>query len=123
MFNARERLEAFRKGTEKVGKEMPETTKALFDFTGTAQKKGALTAREKKLIAIGLSMYTRCEDCIVHHTHQALEAGLTRKEILEAAGVAMVFGGGPSFGFTATILLAALDEFEHDFKKKKPRKR
>ena len=117
MFDARERLERFRKGTERLSQEMPETTKALFDFTGTAQKEGALTVREKELISMGIAIYNRCEDCIVYHTHNALQAGCTRAEILEAAGVGMVFGGGPSFGATASLLVATLDEFEKDFRK------
>ncbi len=118
-FSPRERLEQFHQGMEKAKQEMPKTSKAFFDFTGTAQSKGVLTRREKKLISLGLSLYARCEDCILHHTYEALKAGLTRKEILEAAGVAMVFGGGPTFGATASLLMAALDEFEKDSKKKR----
>jgi AhpD family alkylhydroperoxidase len=117
MFDPRERLEQFRKGTERLSQEMAGTTKALFDFTGTAQKEGALTVREKELISMGIAIYNRCEDCIVYHTYNALQAGCTRKEILEAAGVGMVFGGGPSFGATASLLVATLDEFEKDFTK------
>lgn len=118
MFHPRERLERFQKGTERLYQEMPETTKAFFNFTGVAQKEGSLTVREKELISIGIAMYNRCEDCIVYHVYNALQAGCKREEILEAAGVAMVFGGGPSFGVTASLLLASLDEFEKDFKNK-----
>ena len=117
-FSPRERLESFHQGMEKAKQEMPKTGEAFFNFTGTAQSKGALTRREKKLIAIALSIYTRCEDCIVHHVYEALKLGLTRKEILDAAGVGLVFGGGPSFGAVASMLIASLDEFEKDTKKK-----
>jgi AhpD family alkylhydroperoxidase len=79
-----------------------------------------LTVREKELIAIGISMYHRCEDCIVVHADAALRAGCTRKEILEAAGMAMVFGGGPSLGASASLLLDALDAFEADLKAAAP---
>jgi AhpD family alkylhydroperoxidase len=76
-----------------------------------------LTFREKELIAIGISMYHRCEDCIVVHSYKALSAGRTRREILEAAGISMVFGGGPTLGASATLLIDCLNEFEKDFKK------
>ena len=117
-FSPRERLESFHQGMEKAKQEMPETSEAFSNFTGTAQSKGALTRREKKLIALGLSVYTRCEDCIVHHVYEALKLGITRKEILDAAGVGVVFGGGPSFGAIASMVIASIDEFEKDRKKK-----
>lgn len=118
-FSPRERLELFHQGMEKAKQQMPKTGKAFLQFTGTAQEKGALTRREKKLISLALSVYTRCEDCIVHHTSEALKLGITRQEILEAAGVGLVFGGGPSFGAIASLLVSCLDEFEKDVKKKR----
>jgi alkylhydroperoxidase/carboxymuconolactone decarboxylase family protein YurZ len=45
------------------------------------------------------------------HCQKALEAGCSRAEILEAAGMAMVFGGGPVLASSATLLLECLDEF------------
>ena len=114
-FDARERLERFNTGVGVLSKEMPETVKRMFDFVGSAQSEGALTLREKELVAIGITMVTRCEDCIAFHTHSALKAGCTRQEILEAAGMAMIFGGGPTLGASASLLLDALDEFEKDF--------
>lgn len=114
-FDARERLERFNAGVGVLGEEMPDTIKHMFDFVGSASSEGVLTMREKELVAIGITMVTRCEDCIAYHTHSALKAGCTREEILEAAGMAMVFGGGPTLGASASLLLAALDEFEKDF--------
>jgi AhpD family alkylhydroperoxidase len=115
MESPRERLQRFRNGVDVLSKEMPDTIKNLFGFIETAQKESTLTVREKELIAIGINLYHRCEDCIVVHAYKALEAGCTRQEILEAAGMAMVFGGGPSLGASATLLLDALNEFEKDF--------
>jgi AhpD family alkylhydroperoxidase len=116
-FDARERLERFNAGVGVLSEEMPQTIKSMFDFIGSASSEGALTPREKELVAIGITMVTRCEDCIAYHTHGALKAGCTRQEILEAAGMAMAFGGGPTLGASASLLLDALDEFEKDFPK------
>lgn len=117
MGDIRKRLQQFKKGVETLGNEMPDTIKSLFGFVETAQKEGALSVREKELIALGISLYHRCEDCIIVHVANALQAGCTRQEILEAAGMAMVFGGGPSLASAATLLIEALDEFEKDSKK------
>lgn len=117
MGTIRKRLQTFQSGVETLGKEMPDTITALFGFIGTAQKESVLSVREKELIALGISLYHRCEDCIIVHTYNAIQAGCTRQEILEAAGMAMVFGGGPSLASSATLLIEALDEFEKDFKK------
>lgn len=117
MMNVRERLAKFQAGVGVLSQEMPDSIKALLGFFESATKDGALTFREKELVAIGISMYHRCEDCIIVHTYKALQAGCTRKEILEAAAVSMVFGGGPTLGASATLLLDALSEFEKDFQK------
>jgi len=117
MEDIRNRLQAFKSGVETLGKEMPDTIKSLFGFIETAQKKSVLSVREKELIALGISLYHRCEDCIIVHVFNAFQAGCTRQEILEAAGMSMVFGGGPSLASSATLLIEALDTFEKDFKK------
>jgi AhpD family alkylhydroperoxidase len=112
MFDAKSRLEGFQKGVGTLMSGMPDSINGFFQFVDATQKAGALTVREKELIAIGISIYTRCEDCIAVHAAKALEAGCTRAEILEAAAMAIIFGGGPSLGATASMLLSALDQFE-----------
>lgn len=119
MFNARERLNNFQNGVGALMTENPETTKALMGFVGASLTKGVLTVREKELVAIGISVHTGCEDCIAVHTFKALEAGCTRQEILESSGVAIMLGGGPVLGASASLLVSALNEFEKDFADKK----
>jgi alkylhydroperoxidase/carboxymuconolactone decarboxylase family protein YurZ len=48
---------------------------------------------------------------------KAFQVGCTRQEILEVAGMAMVFGGGPTLTSAATFLVEALDEIGKDFEK------
>lgn len=111
MTNAREIVQDFKRGMGILSAALPETIPALATFMGMAAKDGALTYREKELVAIGVSLYSRCPECIAVHCQKAFEAGCTRAEILEAAGMAMVFGGGPVLGSSATLLLDCLDEF------------
>ena len=113
MKTSREIAQNFKKGMEVLSQAMPETIPALANFMGAAGKGGgALTYREKELVAIGIALYTKCLECIAVHCQKAFEAGCTRSEILEAAGMAMVFGGGPVLASTATFLLDCLNEFE-----------
>ncbi|NLB26829.1 MAG: carboxymuconolactone decarboxylase family protein [Bacteroidales bacterium] len=88
--------------------------KAVFDFMGTLSKEnpklaqgfgtmhhataedGALTVKQKELIALGISITIRCEGCIACHVKAAIEAGATKEEIVETIGVSVVMGGGPS---------------------------
>lgn len=111
MSEAREIVQKFKKGMAQLADAMPETISTLSGFMGAAAKDGALTYREKELVAIGVALYSRCPECIAVHCQKALEAGCTREEILEAAGMAMVFGGGPVLASSATLLQECLDEF------------
>ena len=74
-----------------------------------------LSPKTKELIGVAIGLYNRCQYCICVHTRGAYQAGATREEILAAAEVAIAFGGGPSVAYSAGLLTAALDEFEHDF--------
>ena len=72
---------------------------------------GELDARTKELIALGIAISVRCEGCISFHVHDALKAGATRAQVVEAIGVAILMGGGPSlmYGLEA---YEALGQFE-----------
>lgn len=57
---------------------------------------GALPTAQKELIAIGISVHINCESCMEWHIKQALDAGASREQILEAIGVGIEMGGGPA---------------------------
>jgi AhpD family alkylhydroperoxidase len=78
-----------------------------------AIEEGALSARIKELIALGIAVAVRCDGCIAYHVHDALEAGASRDEIVEAIGVAVLMGGGPAVVYGAEAL-EALEQFEGD---------
>ena len=67
-------------------------------------------------MSVAIGAYNRCEYCIVFRVYKALEAGASREEIIEAAMVAVAFGGGPSMAYSVTLLKASIDEFEKDFR-------
>jgi AhpD family alkylhydroperoxidase len=91
--------------------EIPDTMKGFGSLHSAATKKGALDAKMKELIALGIAISVRCEGCIAYHVHDAIEAGASRDEIMETIGVAVLMGGGPALMYGAEAL-EALDQFE-----------
>jgi len=57
---------------------------------------GNLLHKHKELIAIGISIHSNCESCMEWHIKQAIYAGATKEEILEAIEVGIEMGGGPA---------------------------
>jgi len=78
---------------------------ALF---GAVMKDGALSLKHKELIALAIGLALRCEPCILLHVKKCVEAGATRAEVLDAAGVAVMMQGGPSYTHIPNVI-AALD--------------
>jgi AhpD family alkylhydroperoxidase len=62
------------------------------------------------MMALAISIVVGCEGCIAYHVHDAVEAGATRAELLEAVGVGLMMGGGPG-SIYATHALEAVDQF------------
>lgn len=67
-------------------------------------KEGALGLKEKELIALGVALAVRCDPCINLHVQKSLEAGATREQILEAAGVAVMMQGGPCYTYLPKVV-------------------
>jgi AhpD family alkylhydroperoxidase len=55
---------------------------------------GALTRKQKELVAIGISVVTDCQSCMQWHIEHAEKAGASEREVLEAVEVAIEMGGG-----------------------------
>ena len=72
---------------------------------------GVLDAKTKLLVTIGAIAVTRCDNCVALHMPKLVAAGATKAEVLEAASLAICFGGGPSMAFVSTIIGPAYDQF------------
>ncbi len=66
------------------------------EFLRRANQAGLIDARSKKLMVIALSVAQRCEPCVKTHMKGALEMGLSKTEIEEAAWLGIAFGGSPA---------------------------
>lgn len=112
----RELLNDFMNGLQTVGESNPTHIDAFMNLLGASYEPMTVDVKTKELISVAIGVYSRCEYCIAFHTFKAFEAGATREEILEAAMVAVAFGGGPSMAYSTTLLKECVDEFENDFK-------
>ena len=66
----------------------PELAKKFFSYYGDVFKEGALTAREKALIALAVSHAEQCPYCIEAYTEASLEKGADEEQMMEAVHVA-----------------------------------
>lgn len=57
---------------------------------------GALSKKHKELIALGIGVITDCESCMQWHIEQAVQAGATQQEVIEAIEVAIEMGVVPA---------------------------
>lgn len=93
-----------------VQKGIPEVAKGFSRLAQAAAADGELSARQKELMAIAISIAVRCEGCITFHAKAAVKHGASRAEMLETIGMATYMGGGPSYVYGAQAL-EAFDQF------------
>ena len=97
--------------TARMMSDAPDLTRAFGGMFQRLMGDGALSVREKELIALGIGMAVRCEACIYSHVEKALKAGATREQIIETAGVVVTMQGGPGYVYVPKVL-DALDALE-----------
>jgi alkylhydroperoxidase/carboxymuconolactone decarboxylase family protein len=66
----------------------------LFDSYGQVFEEGALTAREKSLIALAVAHTEQCPYCIDAYTKDGLERGITKEQMMEAIHVGAAIKSG-----------------------------
>jgi len=100
----KELFEKFKNDSIKMKEQIPDTINGFGGLFSKVMKDGALSLREKELVALGIGVAQRCTPCIVAHTKKCLEAGATKEQILEAASVAVVMNGGPAYMHIPVII-------------------
>ena len=68
----------------------------FFDWYGEVFKAGALSAREKSLIALAVAHAVQCPYCIDAYSKDCLEKGSDLEQMTEAVHVAAAIRGGAS---------------------------
>ncbi len=88
----------------------PDVMKAFSGLAQAALVPKALDGKTKELIAIGISVAIRCDDCIAFHVKAAMEQGATRQEVIDTLGMAIYMGAGPSVMY-ASHAIEAFEQF------------
>jgi AhpD family alkylhydroperoxidase len=87
-----------------IAKLSPDTIKGYQTLSGAGAKTNHLDAKTRELIALAVSVTTRCDGCITIHTAEALKHGATREEIAEALGVAIALNAGAALVYAARVM-------------------
>ncbi|MBC6607828.1 carboxymuconolactone decarboxylase family protein [Hymenobacter sp. BT188] len=72
----------------------PEMGRKFFDYYGEVFKDGALSEREKALIALAVAHAVQCPYCIDAYTVDSLQKGADEAQMMEAVHVAVAIKGG-----------------------------
>jgi len=79
-----------------IGKLKKEYADKFFEYYNKVFEEGALSAREKSLIALAVAHAVQCPYCIDAYTVKTLEGGYTEEQMMEAVHVAASIRGGAS---------------------------
>lgn len=80
----------------KISDWQPELGEKFFEWYGAVFADGALTAREKSLIALAVAHTVQCPYCIDAYTTDLIKRGVEEPEMMEAVHVAGAIRGGAS---------------------------
>ena len=79
-----------------MGQEAPELWQKFLEWYNAVFKDGALTEREKALIALAVSHTVQCPYCIDAYSKESLQQGADLEQMTEAIHVAAAIRGGSS---------------------------
>lgn len=79
-----------------ISEGQPELAKKFFDYYGAVFAEGALSTREKALIALAVAHTVQCPYCIDAYTKESLSQGSDLEQMTEAIHVATAIRGGSS---------------------------
>jgi AhpD family alkylhydroperoxidase len=82
----------------------PDAYRAWLEFDRKAMDAGALDAKTKELIALGIAHITQCPWCIDAHVKKAEKAGASEKELAEVIFVAMAMASGAAWSHGGLML-------------------
>lgn len=78
--------------------------KKFFEWYGEVFKEGALTQREKSLIALAVAHAIQCPYCIDAYSTDCLSKGADEEQMMEAVHVAAAIKGGATLVFSTQMM-------------------
>jgi len=76
----------------------------FFDYYGSVFAEGALTEREKSLIALAVAHTVQCPYCIDAYTSTCLQKGADEEQMMEAVHVAAAIRAGTSLVYSTQMI-------------------
>lgn len=77
-----------------MGEGAPESWQKFMAYYGSVFEEGALSVREKSLIALAVAHAVQCPYCIDSYTQDCLSKGANEEQMTEAVHVAAAIRGG-----------------------------
>ena len=102
--------------TRELRQAAPDTMKAFGEMSRAAHDGGALDYKTKELVALAISVATRCAPCIAYHAQGAVKHGASREAVAETLAMSIYMGAGPSVMYAAEAL-EAVDQMMKTSKK------
>lgn len=81
----------------------PSASDAFMNYMSQVNQPGAIDTKNKKLIALALSVVTKCEPCVKINTKAAEDAGASEAEVSESVAMGIAFGGASTAMFYNSI--------------------
>ena len=97
--NINESLGPFRKSQS-------EAMQGFGQLARASMAEGAISAKNKELIALAIGITQHCSGCIGFHVKALLKLGCTREELEEMLTICVYMGGGPALMYSAETLKA-----------------
>jgi AhpD family alkylhydroperoxidase len=105
-----QRLKEIKELIGKLEKDVPSQIGAFNKFMMAAETSTVIDKKNLELINLALGIAAQCEWCIALHVKNAIDAGATKEEILEAAMQAVLMHGGPALMYMIPVE-NAIEEF------------
>jgi len=96
----------------------PEQAAAFDRLNAKVFKDGAVSARDKEIIAVAVAHATKCPYCLDIHTKKAKAAGVSLEELTEAAFVAAALEAGGAVAHSVHMQLALIEDASDTIYKK-----
>lgn len=104
MENYTQQLEDCMQSTGNLGQATPKFMEAFGAMGGASGANPALDLKTKELISVAIGITVKCVPCLLYHVNAAIEAGVSREEMVAMIEVCMVMGGGPASAYGAKAL-------------------
>lgn len=90
----------------------PDFLDTIHSLDRTVNEDGAISRKNKRLMALACVCVRMCEDCVYHQAKVCKNFGATKKEILEALKVAVMVGGVPCWSIAKKGISRLFSEWD-----------